>query len=372
VVLPPPLAAAVVGDRALIATGTLRAADPTSLTLAVATSRGVVQSIREYPGLLADPSSSAPQLHGIDDTSAFLATQVASTTLFGFKDIRLQRVDADGNLVGAPSTVILSSEVNIASAWDGQALWLLWRSQNQFLLRPYALDGSPLAAAQVIDSQAAGQLSLQRMVAAGGRVLITWMRNDVGTAHYRYAIVQGVGVPADVRTLGTGDANTNSFRALQPVLSSGVVALQWIGPIFSQLPFGTTPDSLPRGVTLDASWNARRSTSGNLDDELLPAAWAGPGQPVLMSALGDRLVVASFVGQRQIPELFSPSDFVLGTFLQSGSAPLATAGVAAAALANKSGSLAGIDLAGPPRFLLQWQDRALVIGDNMISLFWLR
>jgi hypothetical protein len=213
------------------------------------------------------------------------------------------------------------------------------------------------------------------MAAANGQVLMTWVRNDTGTLSYRYAVVQGTSAAADVRTLGTGIASSDA-RALSPTLSSGVAALQWSGPIFSQVLPGPLTDTLPRGVTLDAGWNARRSSAGNLNGELLPSGWAGSSQPLLMSALGDRLVVASFAGLLQIPELPGPSDFVLASFLQPGTAALASAAGGAIALANKSGTLTNIDQFGQPRFLLQWPDRALVIGDNasrtMISLFWLR
>ena len=119
-----------------------------------------------------------------------------------------------------------------------------------------------------------------------------------------------------------------------------------------------------------------RSTAGSADNELLPAGWTGANQPVLAGALADRLVVASYAMQQQIPELQSPSDFVLASYLQPHTAALASAAVNAPTLGNASGSLTNIDEFGQPRLLLLWSDRALVIGDErdrtMVSLFWLR
>ena len=136
------------------------------------------------------------------------------------------------------------------------------------------------------------------------------------------------------------------------------------------------PDSQLRGVTLDAAWSPRRSTAGSLDGELLPSGWTGINVPVLAGALNDRLVVASFIRQLQIPELFSPSDFVLTSFLQPGVNPLASAAAGAPTLTNISGTLTNINEFGQPQQLLLWDDRALVIGDDSnrttVSLFWLR
>jgi hypothetical protein len=313
------------------------------------------------------------------DTTAILTMPVPAGAAFNLSDLRLQRFDAAGNLVGPSATVSVGAETDIVSAWDGQALWLLWRTpQGQIVLRPYNVDGVPAAPSQIIDSQPQNQIGSHRMVAANGRVLITWARSDQLVAQYRYAVVQGVNSTADVRTLGTGalpNGYVENGRVLTPVLSSDIAALHWKGPIFSFA--GPLPDALSRGVTLDSSWNPRRSAPGNLDAELLPSDWTGTDEPVLLSALGDRLVVASFVTQRQVPELRLPSDFVLGSFLQPGLLPFASADPSATTLSNQSGNLPSFDSFGRPRFLLQWQDRALVIGGNasnqtMISLFWLR
>jgi hypothetical protein len=150
--------------------------------------------------------------------------------------------------------------------------------------------------------------------------------------------------------------------------------LQWNGPVFTYTSGGPLPETLPRGVVLDSSGSPLRSVSGSLDDERLPDSWVGSNTPVLARALGDRLVVSSFVNQRVVPQIFSPSDFVLTAFVQPGNAPWAAA--SATSLASVSGTWTNVDQFGQPAFLLLWDDRALVIGNNsgrtMTNLFWLR
>jgi hypothetical protein len=381
--LPRALASAVVGNSALVAMDTLDFTDPTSLTLGVFDKRGNLQSMRQYAGLSVAPGNTFPRLHGIDASTALLAMPVAGAA-FGTTDLRLQRFDSAGNLLGSAATLNIGASTDIVTAWDGQVLWAGWRADDsvtgaQLLIRPFSADGLPLAVAQTVDSESAGQIGAMRMAAAAGRLLVTWTRFDLGTANYQYAIVQGSGGTADVRTLGS-NPSAGSFSlgnsSLVPLLGSGVAALQWSGPIFSFAGGGPMPDSQLRGVTLDAAWSPRRSTAGSLDGELLPSGWTGINVPVLAGALNDRLVVASFIRQLQIPELFSPSDFVLTSFLQPGVNPLASAAAGAPTLTNISGTLTNINEFGQPQQLLLWDDRALVIGDDSnrttVSLFWLR
>ena len=145
--------------------------------------------------------------------------------------------------------------------------------------------------------------------------------------------------------------------------------------MFSASGGGPLPETRLRGVTLDANGAARRSAPA-LDDELMPSSWTGVDGQAVAGALNDRIVEVGFVRQLQIPELFSPSDFVLASFVRPGTVPLATAAIGASTLGNVSGSLTNIDEFGLPRQVLLWDDRALVIGDDfnrtLVSLFWLR
>jgi hypothetical protein len=247
------------------------------------------------------------------------------------------------------------------------------------LLQPYSVDGTALAAAQVVDSQSSGQIGSQRLAALNGQVLMTWVKSNVVSAIHRYALVRGVGASADVHTLAIGatpGGYVENGRVVVPVLGSGIAALQWSGPLFSYTTPGPLPETSPRAVTLDAFLNPVRSTAGNLDNELLPTGWSGASQPFLVGAVGDRFVAASFGPQRQTPEVFGPGDFVLTSFVQPGAAPLATAAMTAPTLTNASGTLTNINRFGRPTLLLLSADRALVIGDDsnrtMVSLFWLR
>jgi hypothetical protein len=379
--LPSPLAGAAVGSQALVMADTLHSSDPTSLTVGIFDSHGRLQDVREYSGLLTAPSNSTVGLHGIDANSALLVMPTASST-FGLADVRLQRFDASGGLVGTSTTLTLGAETDILSGWDGNFLWLFWRSNGQLILRPFGIDGVPAAPAQTIDAPPVGQLvDSQRLAAANGQALLSWTHEAAGTTSYRYALVRGPSAVADTRTLGSTlpGISVSSASVVTPVLASGIVALEWPGPIFSFAGPGPLPDALPRAVTLDpTTLNPVRGSSGTIDNELLPSSWSDTSQPFLVGAVGDRFIAASFVRQRVIPEQFGPKDYALASFAQPGAAPIATAaaGSTAVALANESGTLVNIDEFGRPRLLVTFSDRVLVVGDDsnrtMTSLFWLR
>ncbi|MDY0744424.1 hypothetical protein SNE35_07895 [Paucibacter sp. R3-3] len=385
ILLPDSLAATTLGDRALVLTRSLQPTDPGAWTFGVFDNRGVLQSYNQVASLGdAGDTFGAPKLFSIDASTALLVMPVGTGTL------RLQRVDASGALQGSASTVSVPTfNINQPVAWDGQALWVAWlrtgsqvADSNKLMLQPFGLDGQPLASAQLLDAPSlGGQISGIGMSAVSGRLLISWTHAEGSTTSYRYALVQGSTGAADVRTLGAVPRFSSLQQAVVPVLGTGIAALQWNGPLFSFTGSGPLPDVLPRGVTLDANWNPLRSTADNLDDELLPASWSGDSTPFLASpfivrALGDRLVLSSFAYQREAPQLNGPSDFILTAFVQPGSRPLATAAASATALASVSGTLTNIDQFGLPAFVLLWDDRALVIGNNsgrtMTSMFWLR
>lgn len=380
--LPSPLAAAAVGNQALVMADTLRSTDPTSLTVGIFDSHGRLQNVREYPGLLTAPANTTPRLHGIDANTALLVMPTSSAS-FGLVDVRLQRFDASGSLVGTSTMLTIGAETDIVSGWDGNVLWLFWRSSGQLILRPYGVDGVPAGPAQTIDAvSVGGQLGSQRLVAANGQALLTWVRATSGSVLYRYAVVRGTSAVADVRTLGSNSlpgGYVENGRVVTPVLGSGIAALEWAGPIFSFTGTGPLPDAFPRAVTLDPmTLNPVRSSAGTIDNELLPSSWSGTSQPFLVGAVGDRFIAASLVRQRVIPERFGPNDYVLASFVQPGTTPLATAaaGSTAVNLADGSGTLVNIDEFGRPRLLVTWSDRVLVVGDDsnrtMTSLFWLR
>lgn len=380
--LPDTLAATTVGDRALVLAGSLQASDPGALTFGVFDKRGVLQSTKQVPGL-GDLlyGFGSPSLFGIDASTALLVLPVGPSPGV----LKLQRVDAAGNLLGSSSTVTLATNnSNLPRAWDGQALWIAWLStgsqvtdRGKLMLQPFGSDGQPLAAARELDAPTlGGQIGSVGLSAASGRLLVSWAHSEFAGLSYHYALVRGVGGTPDVHTLGTVQRFAGPWPAVVPVLGSDIAALRWDGPVFTYTSGGPLPDTLPRGIVLDSSGNPLRSSSGSMDDERLPASWAGNRTPVLAQALGDRLVVSSFVYQRAIPQLISPSDFVLTSFVQPGGSALATAAASATSLASVSGNSTNFDQFGLPAFLLLWDDRALVIGNNfgrtMTNVFWLR
>lgn len=382
VLLPDTLAATVVGDRALALTGSLQLSDPGALTLGVFDKGGALLSVRQAPGLGDSLSSfSTPQLFGLDGSTALAVIPLGPSP----GTLRLQRIDADGAPVGNANVITVPTDnINLPMAWDGQALWVAWlTSGSQFgdtgklALQPFDPDGQPLAPVQILDTPTvSGQIGSLGMSAAAGRLLVSWARTVTGTADYRYAILRGASSTAEVRTLGTVQRNASPQPALIPVQASGIAALLWNGPVFTYTSGGPLPDPLPRGVVLDANGDPVRSGSGSLDEERLPAEWVGNSTRLVAQALGDRLVISSFDYQRALPQLPGPTDFILTGFVQPGSQSLAASSATASTLSCRSGTLTNFDQFGLPAFVLLWDDRALVIGNNsgrtMTSVFWLR
>lgn len=379
--LPSPLSATVIGDKALIATRTLRSADQTSLTIGVLDQRGNPVAVREYPGWLVSPIHEKPRLHAINDNLALLTHPIVSPST-GLYDLRLQRIDSSGAPLSSDVTLPVGAAGDVVPAWDGQVLWLTWRSGQSIYLRPHSTDGTPLAAARTVDTVSTGAvLTLPLMAASNGRVLLTWTRGTFLETEFRYAVVRGVDDPGLTRTLATvpwASSFSGTDSEVTPILGSSVAALAWRGPIMSVRVSGPLPERRARGVILDDQWQPVRSGAGSPDDELLPSAWTTEDVPLAWGALGDRVFAAGLGIGRTYTGLPQAGNFVLGSFMRPGSAALATEGANAQILANAYGSLSGtgVDLFGSPRSVLLWSDRALVIGDTggttNASLFWLR
>jgi hypothetical protein len=383
--LPDTLAATTLGDRALVLTGSLQASDPTAMAFGVFDKRGTLKSVAQAPGLGGTGNIfGTPSLFSLDTSTALLVMPAEASP----GKLKLQRVDAEGSLLGGPSLVSLPTyNFNLPVAWDGRALWIAWLStaslpadNGKLMLQPFGPDGLALAAPQLLDTPSmSGTIGGVRMSAAAGRLLVSWDHTVPASVSYRYALVRDIGEIADVRTLGSVQRFTSPQPAVVPVLGSGIAALYWTGPVFSFTNSGPMPETLLRGVLLDAGANPLRSTSTNLDNEMLPASWIGNSESVLAQAIGDRLFVGSFAYQRAAPYLGHPSDFILASIVKPGSSPLATAAASptsATSMAAISGTLTNIDQFGRPAFVLLWDDRALIIGNNggrtMTSLFWLK
>lgn len=380
--LPEPEAATVLGDRALVLAKSTQPSDPGTLTFGVFDKRGSLLSTRRVPGLGESRYAvGAPGLFAIDTNTALAAIHVGTSP----GTLRLQRVDADGVPLGGASTLTVpTNNANLAMSWDGQALWIAFLStgsqvsdSGKLMLQPFTADGDPLAPAQMLDAPTvSGYINGIGMSAAAGRLLVSWARNEIGVATYRYAMLRGSSSMADVRALGTVQRwSTSHERVVVPILANDIAALLWNGPVFSYDSAGPLPDSLPRGVVLDAGGVPLRSV-GNLDDETLPAAWAGNTGRTIAQALGDRLVVSGFDSQRATPQIPGTKDFFLTAFVHPGGRPLTTAAASATALSSPT-DIANIS--GPfglPAFMLLWDDRALLIGVRpgtaMTSVFWLR
>lgn len=356
-------AVASTGDTALVSMQSTNSMPGGSI--GVIDASGVVTRLQPWPFADVFPFNYRPRLHTLGVGSALLA--VATGQDFGW-GIRAQRMDGNGNLVGAAFSISNRADSPPSTAWDGRALWVAWVQRDdaisgaRALLQAFGLDGQPLAAAQVLDS---GGIAATPQVAAdaNGRVIVTWARIDSSNATYLYATRFGTG-PAEVRTLGAAPRSTDlqlsSIGVIQPVVGGTGGMLLWYGPRFSTLD-GTSPaDGLPRAVAVDASGNPIRSTA-RLDDERLPSSWNDFVGNLVATGSADGVVFAG--ATVSAPNGLAVEDVRVVDVPLAGQAFATAAAAAVPQTSHRVTDGSVVNLAGV-REVLPWGKRVMVFGDN--------
>jgi len=361
-------------DVTVLVAGSNAAAAPDNLTVSIFSKTGPLLRVAELPNLHAFANSSGfgeASLYATGPASALLVA--LDTSMPGAMQLDLQSLDDTPAAVGPTHVISLpTSNALVATAWDGQRLWVTWQqpyniSGDQLMLQAFDAAGTPLAPAQVLDSTAIGAMGSMHIAGDHGTALLTWLNGDIQATRFRYAAIADPTTSAQVFTLGArAQGYTGSYNfdgAPVPVLGAHVAALTWRGPQFSFAPSGPLPEDNPRGVLLDAQWQPVRSATGSLDDEALPLSWARPGgQPLVVAALGNRLVFAGYELQQSPSYSASLLDMLDTSFLSPGNSALATAAASATLRQAPGGNWSGGLQSEMPATLLLWPDRALVVG----------
>jgi len=376
-----PLAGTVLGDQALLVSGS-DGSDVGEVT--VLDKRGQLVTTKQIAQLIStDATPTNTKLYALGANQALLTTVARDD--FGNHFLNLQTLDTSTTKVGAVRQLALNTNNNNLNAiWDGQHLWVTashWSdasSAYQLTLQAYDLDGNPSGSAYTLDSSLVGSFGFIRSSAAEGQVLITWI-SDYPIQAYRYALIRSAGSAPQVATLGTSaqpGPSPDLSAAPVPVIGSGVAAILWRGPIFSYTSSGPLPEYLPRGVMLDSAGQPIRSTTGSLDNEKLPVRWGiQDGGAMAASAIGGRLLLGGYATDQPARLPSASTDQMYLSTLSSGTAALASQASAAPVISTDSGTLPYLDETGKPVLILPWSDRALVIGSvqgvfSAVTLVW--
>lgn len=275
--------------------------------------------------LLAMRWQQQPNLFSAPGRTAGHAGGVVLSEPVGSSKVALTHLDAQGLQVGAAGGVsidlggtrFLPVLQDFALAVDGSTLWVLWRRSysvvgvgfaHDLVLRPFTLDGVPLAPEMLADDVETTSLAL---ASAKGRVLLSWVRKSPGY-DVRYAVAT-VGGGLGTSTLATGLASAQSWPLPLGLDTGG--ALLWGSPLGSGVSVGTSG-----GVRLDAAFQPVRAGT-SLDAELIV------GMPSYSesraSSLGDRIVVAASKSELLWPEDFNATNVDTVAWLDVTAGPLA-------------------------------------------------
>lgn len=333
------------GDHALLLTD----AASSSGTLASRVDlRGNVQGSTLLPGLQISPMGVVTA--GPNDVV------YVEPMPWGAKGFGVTRISAVGELVGSVRGVTLDlngDRVNprtthFRAAMDGTTLWLLWNRSyyntlvpgsvpgDELVLRAYSLSGVPLTDEFIVDSKMGSNLQI---VASGGQVLMTWMRQ---ASQYSYDAMFGsasLGAIGPVQALATGQPTSNFFPTALRLDSYS--ALLWCSP-----PVNSSSTYAAGGVLLDSNLKLIRAGT-SWTDERIPDA---PKTCFTGSSSGSRIILST----RQ----------TIG-WLDTGTAPLASTPVNTVTI--------GDSLAGDGRQAV-FADRVLVFTGNYglsTKLVWL-
>jgi hypothetical protein len=300
----PPLAAAGLGDRAVVVNSVNGDNALSGVTVSMVSARGQTMSVNTVPGL-----STMRPVHVARTgpaRSGLIWSEAATVAGLGIVSrIRMLRLDAQGVPLDAVPGIVLADGVDgteIATAYDGTSMWAMWSrydvpSQDiQLVARAFDANGVPASPIVVLGAARNGGQTTLRLTAQPGRVFATWGQNlsfsGGGKFDLRVATFDAGGL---LRSNSLGETDFVSIEALSwarltPMLAGNAAVVAWGAPVFSNAGFGV--DMRPRGVTLTAQLTPTLAPPGTPDEQRL-AALALVSAPVALSAaVGDRVVIA--------------------------------------------------------------------------------
>jgi hypothetical protein len=273
----------------------------------------------------------------------------------------LARIDPNGALLGSVrgasltalgGTHVSSYVTQLKAAVDGATLWVLWGRWyydpydgnvpgTELVLRPFALDGTPLAPEVIVDTKDGSNLAL---AAGGGKVLLSWVQSTPG-----YAVMFGsmsLGGPLQAQALVSGLSSPDSFVTL--LRTSGGGALMW-PELFTAGPSAVAAG----GVLLDGSLLPIRAGTTPLDEQIVgvPPFYSDDPGP---AALGSRIVITSTESRMLLPGDASSQQVDSVNWLDVGTAPLAQTPVNSVRYASQGAKRQAV-----------FADRVLVFGGSI-------
>lgn len=335
-----PLAAAGLGDRALVVNALASASDAFSgVTVSMLSARGQTMNINAVPGF-----STPRPVHIVQTGPAragLIWTEPTDIDGLGIMSrIRMLRLDAQGVPLDAMPGLALADGTDateIATVFDGTSMWLLWTrydvpSQSiELVARAFNADGEAVTPAVVLGGSSNGGQTTLRLTARSGHVLAAWGQNLTFSGSptrfdVRVATLDATGLLRS-NSLGTTDYVTYealSSARLTPLLVGSTAAVAWSAPAFTPASFGE--DLTPRGVVLNDQLAPTLAPPGTPDEQRVAALALGSSPAALSAAIGDRMVFAQTAyDTRKAPQL--PDDQLQIGFA-TPSSPLTASGFA--------------------------------------------
>lgn len=301
-----PLAAASLGDRALVVNSLFSASDASAgVTVSMLSARGETMNMNAIAGF-----STLRPVHIVRTGSAragLIWTEPANVNGLGIVSrIRMLRLDAQGVPLDAVHGLTLADgadETEIATAFDGTSMWLLWTrydapSQSiELVARSFNADGEPVSPAVVLGASSNGGQTSLRLTAQSGRVFAAWGQNLTFSGSQtrfdvRVTTLNATGILRS-NSLGMTDYVANEALAwarMTPLLVGDTAALAWGAPVFTPASFGA--DEMPRGVVLNAELAPTLGPPATPDEQRLTALALVSSPVAVAAAVRDRVVFA--------------------------------------------------------------------------------
>ena len=290
------------GNQAFILSAASAGTD--ALTLSVLNGRGRLEHSVEHSGL-ATLNQPRPQLMPLGDGVAVVRRE-AGVLLYPdqLENLKLARFDAKAQRLGKDIWLVDSALAgSLQAASDGQTIWVSWvdpgsaRQPRRLMLQGFDALGDIKTRAHSLDTRDGTETMTQIAVTAQqGRVMVNWRVESAAGVELRQALGSAT-LPPTVATLTTTSITTLATAssalagaAVTPLLTESLAAITWLQPLDS-----SNRLVAPRAVALDGAAQARRATSGGLDQELLalPAGSVQAAARMTMAAETKRVLWAA-------------------------------------------------------------------------------
>ncbi|MBL8329667.1 MAG: hypothetical protein JNJ71_12490 [Rubrivivax sp.] len=346
--------------------------------LPVRPDRGVVLSVLDQRGRVLHnvdhqdldlAATAQPEIMALGDGVAMTFTEPGVyADPYMLENLRMVRFDAQGQRSGSHWLASGALPGTLKAASDGQTVWVTWvepgftAGATRVMVQGFDARGVERSLPQLLETRNGFEPATIGISAAANRALVTWRAPHGTGVDYRQAVIQP-GVAPAVATLETG-ALTLDRQSAQPVprLSESLAALTWYNPL-RQATGGSTATTLPRGVVLDASSNARRAVAGAADNETLPLPAHEP-QAAAMNVEASRLLWSAAGAARVRSEDLVDDRYLDFAALRPETGALSAAAVQMKRYRDRSPASGYFGNVAAVRQILAFDDRYLIVGHD--------